>query len=218
MRVEYVGTFADSRGVESIRISNDGQTLRTRIRGVDFSGTDFDSLDPADEQATLAATLFCIQLGSLCACELRWTMTVVLSVQGRRIHAPLRVRLHLGDPLPNARLSSEHLQLELQAPSGSIQSTGRSGWFEDELLDLARKLPPEERLIACITCQFSDYSPLGHGLFGGLACFRDVKEEYVAISGKAGIFAIWDRRTELVQETFLCEQFSPRIAGTGYRG
>jgi hypothetical protein len=214
--VEYSGTFADSRGTESIVISNDGHTLTTRIRGVDFSGTDFDDLQP--EPGSLASTLFCIQLGSLCACELRWTMPVVLSVEGRRTHAPLRVRLYLGDPLPNGRLSSEHLQLELQTPSGSVQSSGRSGWFEDELLELARKLPPEERLFACITCQFSDYSPLGHGLFGGLACFRDVKQEYVAISDKAGIFSIWDRRTELVQETFLCDQYAPRVPGTGYRG
>ena len=209
--VEYSGTFADDRDTEAIRIVNDGHTLTTRIRDIEFSGTDFDGLEPAAEQTTLASTLFSLHLGSLGSCDISWTMPVLLSVAAGRIHAPLHVRLHLGG-------RTETLALELHTPSGPIRSSGRSGWFEDELLDLVRQLPADVRLIACITCQFSDYNPVGHGLFGGLACFRDVKQDYLAVSGKEGIFAIWERQTELVQETFVCDEHSPRIPGTGYRG
>jgi hypothetical protein len=71
---------------------------------------------------------------------------------------------------------------------------------------------------ACFSCAFSDYSPAGHGLFGGLACFRGAKEEYAGVQDKRGIFELWSRRTEYVQETHVCEEHRPRVPGTGYRG
>ena len=71
---------------------------------------------------------------------------------------------------------------------------------------------------ACINCAFSDYSPVGHGLFGGLACFRGNKAGYRGVTSKGGLFKIWDTMTEFVQETYLCPEFEKRAPGTGYRG
>jgi len=35
---------------------------------------------------------------------------------------------------------------------------------------------------------FSDYSPYGHGLFGCMMCFRNLKEEYVKVKiGRAHV-------------------------------
>jgi hypothetical protein len=62
------------------------------------------------------------------------------------------------------------------------------------------------------------YSPYGHGLFGGLACFRGNKAGYRAVTGKDDLFAVWDTMTEFVQETHLCPEFERRVPGTGYRG
>jgi hypothetical protein len=214
----YAGTFVDSRGTERIVISNDGCTLTTEIRGVRFSGSDFDALRAEPERGAEAGTLFSLLDGCLCACEIRCAIPVAASVAGKRVHVPLTVELSLGEPLPNGSLSHERLKLTLELPSRTIQSSGRSGWFEDELLEITRALGRDERLLACITCQFSDYHPVGHGLFGGLACFRDVKEEYLAVSDKHGLFAIWNRRTELVQETFVCAEHAERRLGSGYRG
>lgn len=70
----------------------------------------------------------------------------------------------------------------------------------------------------CITCAYSDYSPYGHGLWGGMACFRNTKAEYLATKTKSDVFRIWDSLTEQVQETYHCPQWQPRIPGTGYRG
>jgi hypothetical protein len=97
-------------------------------------------------------------------------------------------------------------------------SAALSGWFEDELLDLQRQLPDGMLMKACINCAFSDYSPYGHALFGGLACFRGNKDGYGAVKGKSDIFRIWDTMTEFVQETYLCPEFKKRLPGTGYRG
>jgi hypothetical protein len=127
-------------------------------------------------------------------------------------------RLELGNPAPNGGLDREHLTLELRLGGRTYQSSGRSGWFEDEMLDVQGQLPPGTYLRACITCAYSDYSPIGHGLFGGMACFRDNKAEYLAVRSKADLFRIWGTMTEFVQETYLCPEFERRQPGTGYRG
>ncbi|MBA2544438.1 MAG: hypothetical protein H0V17_32650, partial [Deltaproteobacteria bacterium] len=85
-------------------------------------------------------------------------------------------------------------------------------------LDLQQKLPEGGYLRACIGCGLSDYSPIGNGLFGGLACFRETKTAYRAVSTKTGLFAIWDSLTEFVQETYVCPEFERRRPGAGYRG
>ena len=73
-------------------------------------------------------------------------------------------------------------------------------------------------LRACVCCAFSDYSPYGHGLFGGMACFRDVKEAYRRVSTKQALFELWPRLSGYVQETHLCPEFELRRPGAGYRG
>ncbi len=98
------------------------------------------------------------------------------------------------------------------------RSAGTSGWFEDELLDIQKQLPDGVFLKACITCAFSDYSPYGHGLFGGMLCFRDNKAGYLTVKGKSDLFRIWSTATEYVQETYLCPEFERRVRGSGYRG
>jgi hypothetical protein len=86
------------------------------------------------------------------------------------------------------------------------------------MLDVQNQLPSGTHLRACITCAYSDYSPVGHGLFGGLACFRDNKSEYLAVRSKADLFRIWSKMTGFVQETYLCPEFERRQPRTGYRG
>ena len=145
-------------------------------------------------------------------------MPLQIAVDGKVVTWPLKAALTLGNPAPNRGIDSETLALALAAPDGSVTSRGESGWFEDELLDLERQLQPEAQIRSCITCAFSDYSPYGQGLFGTLACFRDVKDEYIQIRSKREVFAVWDRLTEYVQETHACEEWQVRTQGTGYRG
>jgi hypothetical protein len=130
----------------------------------------------------------------------------------------LEVHLELGEPLPNGCLDRQSLKLRLRFGTQIIASTGRSGWFEDGLLDLQRQMPDHAYMKACINCAFSDYSPYGHGMFGGLACFRGNKAGYRAVTGKMDLFRTWHTMTEFVQETYVCAEFEKRLPGTGYRG
>lgn len=218
MNQTYSAIYADRHGREQAEIQNDGQQLQLTVRGVTFSGSDFDSLSARADTEPLLLASFVLHGGDLCACTLHWTMPLPLVSAGVETLAWLDASLVLGEPAPPRGLSQERLGLDLRCSLGNFRSRGTSGWFEDELLELQAQLPPGCYLKACITCAWSDYSPGGHGLFGGLACFRDNKQAYGQVASKSDLFNLWDRRTEFVQETYLCPQFSRRAPGAGYRG
>jgi hypothetical protein len=204
----YRAIFEDIRRCEITEIHNNGREICISLQGIDFIGNDFDSLSPVGFQLELARSKFTLQHNVLCSCRLKWTMPLVLLHQGNSFEGILGIDLILGNPLPNGGIDLETVTLELTTPTQTVRSTGASGWFEDELLELASNLGDATLIHACITCAFSDYSPYGHGLFGYLACFRDAKEEYAQVKGKAGIFVMWNRMTEFVQETHLCCEYS----------
>ena len=217
MLAVYPAKYKDRFGEEQTSIQNDGKVLSITVRGVEFRGTDWDSLEPTGELSTVEQ-LFVLQWGSLCSCKIEVEMPLPVVVGNETEDGILEIELELGDPLPNGALDRESLLLRLRLGTRVFSSSSGSGWFEDEMLDLQRQLPSGTLIKACINCAFSDYSPCGHGLFGGLACFRGNKVGYRAVATKGDLFQIWETMTEFVQETYLCPEFEKRAPGTGYRG
>ena len=142
-----------------------------------------------------------------------------MSIGGRiETDGALLVDLVLGDPAPNGGIDREGLRLVLQFDGRTFSGPGTSGWFEDELLAIQAQLPEGVFIKACVNCLYSDYSPYGHGLFGGMMCFRNLKAEYLKVTTKDGFWSVHGRQDRFVQETYLCPEFERRVAGTGYRG
>lgn len=110
------------------------------------------------------------------------------------------------------------LRLTLSRADTQVAGSGRSGWFEDELLEIQQQLPAGTYLRACINCQYSDYSPTGHMMFGDMMCLRSVKDAYLAARTKNELWPVFKRSDGRVQETHVCDEFVRRIPGTGYRG
>lgn len=211
--VEMPATFSDKRGSECVSIQTTGTSLATTIRGIGFTGEDFDSLSPLE-----ATDLFSLCGGCLCGCRLMVGIPVRLVTPQELRRAIIQADIVLGEPVPNGGLDNETIQVRLAQPEFTVVSGGDSGWFEGELLSLVAQLPIGFSIEACITCGLSDYSPYGHGCFGSMACFRGAAEDYRRVCSKADIFAIWGRLTEYVQETHYCPHYEPRPAGRGYRG
>ena len=218
MIVNYQGMYTDRFGEEPILIRNDARVLRTTIRDVPFSGYDFDGLSPEENTQPERLTSFTLQQGDLCSCIIECDIPVPVVTSESTTQGRLSVRLELGEPADNGGLDRETLNLSIYVEGNIFTGSGKSGWFEDELLELQSALPEGVYMKACINCAFSDYSPYGHGLFGSLACFRSNKEEYLRVKTKADIFRVWETMTEYVQETYLCSEFRKRRPGTGYRG
>jgi len=213
----YPARYTDRYGVESTTLRNNGARLYLRLRGVTFSGADFDSLEPDPHAAPEALATFDLHGGALCNCTIECEIPLPVVQESRTIASPLEVHLELGRPTATGCLDREVLILSLRLEGQSFRSAGDSGWFEDELLTLQSSLPAGSYLKACIGCAHADYSPYGHGLFGGIACFRNWKEEHSRVKDKFDLFAILDK-AELVQETYLCPEFERRRPNSGYRG
>ena len=213
--VRYQGTYSDARGQEVIAFLNDGKTLRTTIRGVEFSGPDFDGMSPVNGSIDLIG--FTLNHGELCACLLAFDVPVPVIVQGSEVLGVLCVQLELGAPAPNGGIDRERLVIVLEYDEHRVASSGSSGgFFRDELADIERQLPESVYIKACINCLFSGYSPGGHGLYGGMMCFRNIKSEYLQVKSKRDFFSVVGRQDRFVQETYLCSEFSRRVPGMGY--
>jgi hypothetical protein len=214
----YPARYRDRHGAEATAIQNDGRTLSMTVRGVTFSGEDFDAFAPAGGARDTDLSSFTLPRGYLCECEIECHIPMTVVVRGKNREGSLVVHLDLGSPAERGGIDRESLQLELRLSDSHWLSSGKSGLFETELLDIQRQMPEGIYLKACINCAFSDYSPCGQGLFGTLACFRDNKAGYRPVRSKSDLFRIWGTMTGFVQETDLCPEFERRETGTGYRG
>jgi hypothetical protein len=213
----YPATYSDAHGSEATTIANDSETLRLSLRGVEFVGRDFDSLEPTGA-APEQLQRFTLNQGCLCSCRIECRIPVPVHERGKLLDGSLAVELVLGDPAANGGLDREQLRIVLEYDGQRFVGPGTSGWFEDELLAIQSQLPEGVYIKACINCLYSDYSPYGHGLFGCMMCFRNLKAEYLKVTTKKEFWSIHGRQDRFVQETYLCPEFERRIPGTGYRG
>ena len=136
----YLATYSDTKGSERTTVDNDGETLGLSLRGVEFVGQDFDSLEP---QGAAAEQLrrFTLNQGCLCSCRIECRIPVPVHDHGRLLYGALSVELVLGDPAPNGGLDREQLRIVLEYDGQRFAGSGKSGWFEDELLGIQRSCP-----------------------------------------------------------------------------
>lgn len=219
----YPARYKDRFGEERTTILDDGDSLTMAIRGVQFRGKDFDGFEPEDVSDPAQLASFTFLHGSLCFCIIEADIPVPVVTPSGIEGGMLTFELELGEPLPTGQMDRERLTLRLAVNGQTYSSDGKSGWFEDEMLGVQRKLPPGTFMKACINCAFSDYSPHGHGLFGNMICFRANKAGYLALPTgedfcKDDYFAVLGTISEMVEETHLCPEFERRKPGTGYRG
>ncbi len=217
--ISWSGRYQDSHGSESVTIDSDGHQLKVRIRGSTFVGEQLDDLEPlVDDDSPVDPSLF-LHDNTLRAFVLEWVMPVPVLVDGSRTEGTLSCRLSLPEPTWPQRGGPDDELTVVMRVGDAEYATGRPyDLFEDALADIQHQLPAGTRLMACLTCAWSDFSAGNVALFGGMACFRDVKEAYREVRTKFGLYDIWAQRTEFVQETHLCDEFEDRPPDTGYRG
>lgn len=212
------GTYTDDQGVEDLVWSFEQSRqegwqdcrfeIRTTIRGIAISGTDFDILEPESDPAD-PVVLPLNLAGELGPCILTGELPCIVHVEGRVVSPTIRFRLDLRtQDRPTANLT-------LTCAVGGVGYTVVDDWFEGGLLRLEQALPDGVRIKACITCLYSDYSPAGHGLTG-MICHRNHRQSYLAVRSKRDYWNVPE--TEQIPEIYLCPEYQRRLPGTGYRG
>lgn len=219
----YPARYHDERGTEETLLYNDGKTLRMELRGVTFTGTMLDDFTPALPDGDPALEAFTLNRylrkgRDLCGYTLEFEMQVPVASSVRVGAGVLEIRIELGHPTQRGGLDHEEIRLALRHGGQTYASSGCSGWFEDELLEVQRSLPSGVYMRTCFNCAFSDYSVYGHGAFGKMLCFRNQKRAYLKAGTKDEYMDVMDSCEDLVQETYLCPDFRLRAPNTGYRG
>lgn len=223
MPVFYSGTYEDQTGRETIHIQNDGRLLFMTVRDVRMQGRSFDDWETLDASRPDGRG-FTWNRGGLCDCRITCEipMRIAREDSGIDLTGVLLMELFLGRPAKHGGIDREELRLTLKYsnPEGyeTVSRSGSMDCFEDALLDLQKTLPSDYFMRSCFGCDLSDYWPGGAGIFGDLACFRNMPEKYRGVESKEDLLKIFDRKAEFVQETHLCSEFSRRRAGRGYRG
>ena len=80
----YPSTYRDRNGEVETFIEEERHRLQIMLRGVAFSGDDFDSLTPEHPLADRERDLFVLTPGDpcLCACTLEWSMPLAILAHG----------------------------------------------------------------------------------------------------------------------------------------
>lgn len=202
--------FEDRRGRDPLVITTDGARLRAVLRGAELDGIDFDGLEA--ERNSTPHPFDTNAFGELDGGSIDFVLPMAVEIDGDVARATLRIRIDL-EP------KYESVSMELLV-NGMDPILGRndSGLFELALDQIDRALPAGVSMLCCFTCGLSDYNPLGQGMSGSLACFRDIAPSYRRATTKWEIFDLWPSKTEQVRETHLCASWEVRPRGRGYRG
>ncbi|MFN8372886.1 MAG: DUF6304 family protein [Anaerolineae bacterium] len=202
MVTRYPTIYRDKYGEERIVIESTGTSLRTMIRGVEFTGKMFDDFMPVIAEIAKLQP-FTFDMGYLTEFNLVSEIPILVVVDGVPQQVTLQFNFELG-------LRKEEIVLELTYDNHLFKATDVQGFIDTVLYDISKQLPKNTYLKICWFCAFSEFNPAGFGAFGGLACFRDNKDGIRKAKTKIELFRVWDTLTEYVQETHLCPEFEKR--------
>ncbi len=195
-------SFTDNSGTDHAEFLSDGSQLYIRLRGINFEGDCFESLEGLIDKEKFTYRVY--KDGSAELSEGRFLVEIPVLVQ---INDKYRRNILYAD----VQLSGENygVFLKLEVYNYQSENTKRFGFFELTLQNLQKQLPKEVKLKTCLFCRFSEYNPFGNGMFGGLSCFKKVKEAYRNVQDKKTLLELFEKhKAEIfnVQETFDCEE------------
>jgi len=211
----YSATYTDKRGQEEIVIRSNGSELFTSIRGHKFDGGDFDQLTAEKiDNDLFDYEMFADGTGDITNFQLSVTFPIKLydASSKRTTEAELTARIVVGEYTSIDGLDHELHGLSLSTSLGEFTLKKKLEWMEDALIELQNQLPKEIYLQTCLSCKFSNYHPVGSGMFGSMCCFRNYKEDVSKFTSKYDLMDSWtnerieDESLFFTQETFDCEE------------
>jgi hypothetical protein len=184
------------------------------LRGTELQGDDFDSLQVVSE-ASAHFLLASFSGGYLSSCIIECVIPLLVVSGDNILQGLLHAHIELGETEEIEGHRGCGLQLRLEFGDHSYVSTGKHGGFwDDELFDIGKLLPPGTYIKSCINCALGDRGRY-QGAFGAVGCYRVNKAAYFQFKQSdwhpERKWELLDLRTEDVQETYLCPEFEKRI-------
>ncbi|GGG52442.1 DUF6304 family protein [Bizionia arctica] len=199
----YSAKYKDKFGELETKIYSDGSSLNLTLRGIQFEGTDFEGLEGIVDESKFEYVLYENGIGDLTNFELMAVIPVNIVRNKKEIIGNLETFIATGN-------NNSVVRLKLETEYDTFLSEKEYGYFEDAIIGIQEKLPENTKIKTCLSCKYSNYHPIGNGMFGGLNCFKNLKEDVENVSGKSDLMVMWDKgmenkKTFNVQETFVCD-------------
>ena len=199
---KYSVTYKDKFGKEETEIYSNGSILNISLRGIKFEGIDFESFEGTIDKNKFEYVLYENGSAYLTNYELIIVIPINIVRNGKEL---------IGNIM--AFIAIEHnrsvVRLKLESGFGTFENEKEYGDFEGAIIEIQKKLPDNTKIKTCLSCKYSNYHPVGNGMFGELYCFKNLKEETKKICNKNDLMDIWDKGMESkkifnVQEIFVC--------------
>ncbi|AZJ33483.1 DUF6304 family protein [Tenacibaculum mesophilum] len=212
---QYKATYQDKRGTEKIIIKSNGSVLFSTIRGIDFYGGDFDQLTTNSiDNTKFDYNMFADGSGDITNFSLKIIFLIQFfnATTNQTVTEHLIVTVVVGEHATIDSLDHEINSLTLNASFGKFIVENKLEWMEEALIALQNQLPPNIYLKTCLSCKFSNYHPVGNGIFGSLCCFKNYKKQLKQIQSKFDLLDLWTEerikanKLFFVQETFDCKE------------
>jgi hypothetical protein len=121
-------------GAEAITIITSGRHVRTHIRGVEYTGPDFEALEPVGDG------------GVLSSCVMEWDVPLPVKAAGADQQALLNCLLTLHERAEGTPPGRAELSLTLHCDGAAYASGIAGGGFEEALGRIRRQLPADTEL------------------------------------------------------------------------
>ncbi len=226
--MEYKAYYIYNNKKTPILIKNDSVNLSFKMEGIEFSGSEFSDFSTKDEISDKIKDDFEFWeipiLGqdkvqrTLCDCSFNIFVPqiIIASESQNEFECVLTINYILGKERPKPKGGLEEERVDLSIIVNGQEYKGSGDFFEIALDKINAEFNGKYTFKNCYGCLFSDYSIYGQNSFGGMRCFVESKDAYLDFTDKGTYSKITNYKD--VQEIYVCNKYTKRIRGTGYRG
>lgn len=180
---KHLAKYKDKFGIEDTELLSDGSSLYLTLRGITFSGVDFELLEGLLDESKFEYEKYCDGSATLTKFELTVHLPIILINEGNDYTANLKAIVNVG----NKKYLPVYLELDTTYSTFKVSNMD----FEGALIAIQRLLPERTDIKTCLSCKHSNYHPLGNGMFGSLHCFKKVEDE--KFSDKSELMHLWEK-------------------------
>jgi len=209
---KYPIKYTDRFGTEETEIYSDGSMMYVTLRGIQFEGSDFEALEGHIDTKKFDYAIYQNGSGELSNYRLQVHFPIKMIHNRRITNETLQFEIEVGKNLEIKGLDPIVNAIELNTSFGNFKSTKEIDFFEDAIIDIQNKLPFQTKIISCLSCKYSNYHPVGNGMFGSLYCFKKLKTEVASFKNKHDLINLWTKeaidKEDIfnVQEIFDCPE------------
>lgn len=186
---KYPVKYSDKFGFLKSEVVSDGSNLKIELRNTIFEGSEFESL----ETKKIFDNFEFNSDNELTNFELEINIPIIISSLKDSFIGELIIKLEKN--LENKKLNGVELLIKegiLKTKFGNNLFSRSMYNFEGFMILIQNMLPENYEIRTCISCKYSNYHPCGSPEFGGLTCFKNIKNKVDKISDKMELMSICD--------------------------